>query len=193
MNPITVLAVVALVGWVILKRLRGGVYQAKSQVVPAVIVGAIGVSDLPAGLHPAISAYALAAFSLALSLVFGAARGSTVQLGEQDGLLHARYRISTLVLWLTSIATSVGLRFAVPSSTAAGTLLPHLLTIGIAAGVLAEAAVVIARGVRRPHVIAWSVKQGDEDDLPVVRRAAVLDSLHDRATKTTASSSTRWE
>ncbi len=180
MNPIVALAAVALAGWIIYNRMRGDVYQAKSQVVPAVIVGAIGVGDIPSTLHPSGLAYAVGVVALLLAIAVGAARGMTVQLGEEGGLLHARYRVRTLLLWVVGLAVNVGLHLLVPASTPAGALLPHLMTVGIAAGILAEVAVVMARAIRRPHTVAWSVSDG-RDATPVVRRAAFVERLQQRA------------
>ena len=156
MNVTDILLVLAAVTWVMSRRMAGQLLQAKSLLVLPAVLTIIGITQLR-HLHPAdVTTVAFIAVSIGLSVVLGLVRGATVHLGERGQELWMRYRVSTVVLWVATLAVKV---VAVPlergvshaSASAAG----HALMLSIGLGVLAESAVVLLRALRRRPELVW--------------------------------------
>jgi hypothetical protein len=151
-----VLLIIAAVCYVMFRRVIGEPAQAKRMLVLPAILVAMGLSDVSGAEHNAAAMTFLIA-TAAISIAFGALRGRSTRLSEQDGIAYVHYTATTIVLWLLSLAVKFGLNFAFQTAdphaaTAAGNSL--LLTLG--AGMLVEGAITLNRAVHTTSRVIWS-------------------------------------
>lgn len=150
-----VLLIIAVVCYVMARRVRGEPAQAKRMLVlPAVLI-AVGFSDASgAGHNPA--ALTILVISTAVSVVFGALRGMSTRFSERDGIAHVHYTAATVTLWVLSLAVKFGLsslfQATAPHAATAGNSL--LLTLG--AGMLLEGAVTLNRATHTGSRVIWA-------------------------------------
>ena len=171
-----VVLIIAVVCYVMARRVRGEPAQAKRMLLlPAVLV-ALGCSDVSGAAHnPAALAFLIT--TATISVVFGALRGLSTRLAEQDGIAYVHYTATTIGLWVLSLAVKFGLNAAFSAAdphaaTAAGNSL--LLTLG--AGMLLEGGVTLNRAVRTSSRVIWSK---GKDGQPHTR-SRYLDDLQSR-------------
>lgn len=146
MSVLDVVLVVALVAWVVVRRLLGQPVTTRSLVLMPLVLTVIGLSQLRDVHHLSIAIALVTAASVLLSVVLGVLRGLTVRLSERDGAPFMRYSLLTLGLWVLNIVAKVAL---FPLSAvlggdvvaAAGT--STMAAIGI--GTLCESLVVLRR------------------------------------------------
>jgi hypothetical protein len=148
-SPVTILLVVAAVGYVLWSRMQGRPLKIRRLIVLPVVLAVLGITDLTGSSAPHLSPKDIAflAVGVAISAILGAARGATIQLYSNQGELWQRYRKSTVGLWIALIAAKVIL-LAVASSagaTAGGGTNSLLLSLGVS--LLAEAAIVGPRAM----------------------------------------------
>ncbi|MBO0868380.1 MAG: DUF1453 family protein [Micromonosporaceae bacterium] len=151
-----ILLTLAILVWVVSRRLTGQpVTAGRLLVLPAIVV-VLGASQLLGSVHGHLTVLdvGLLAGEVVLGAAFGLARGATIQLYPRDGHLWYRYRPLTIVLWVASIAARVGI-----------VVLAHQLGAGLASSttflllglsLLGEAAVVGLRARRTGIPIAAS-------------------------------------
>ncbi|GHF53072.1 hypothetical protein GCM10017566_28070 [Amycolatopsis bartoniae] len=145
--------VIAVIAYVLIRRLAGEPAQAKRMlVIPAILV-IVGLKDLH-GVTGAALAY-LVVTGL-VTVVLGALRGASIRLFQREGVVFMRYTAVTLGLWVLNIAVKFGSSFLMhvldpAAATAAGNTL--MLSLGL--GVLVEGLVVLAKAVRGEGRILW--------------------------------------
>jgi hypothetical protein len=163
-GPVTILVVVAAVGYVLWSRMQGRPLQLRRLVLLPVILAVLGISDLTGSSAPHLTPKDIAflAAGIVLSAVLGAARGATIQLYPNQGELWQRYRPSTVALWIALIAAKVVLLAIAGSAgaSAGGGTNSLLLSLGIS--LLAEAAVVGPRAMATGVPFAARRPQRDE-------------------------------
>ncbi len=105
MTAAQILVVVAIVIWIIGRRLAGMPVGSRSFVVPVIMVF-YGISQM----HGRLSAVDIAflAVELIIGVAAGLARGATIKLYVRDGHLWQRYTMLTLGVWLAMIALRIG-------------------------------------------------------------------------------------
>jgi Protein of unknown function (DUF1453) len=174
-----VVLIIVAVGYVMVRRVKGEPAEAKRMLVlPAVLV-ALGFSDVSgAGHNPAALTFLIA--TAAISVVFGALRGLSTRLSEQDGIAYVHYTATTIGLWVLSLAVKFGLNFVFQAAdphaaAAAGNSL--LLTLG--AGMLLEGGVTLNRAVSTSSRIIWSKGKDGQPHTP----STFMDDLQKRRAK----------
>jgi hypothetical protein len=144
-----VLAVVAIVGYVIGRQLRGEALRGKRLIVLPVVLTAIGASDLGKHSHRDLRSADVVciAISAVIAAVIGLAQGSKMRLETRDGALWGQMQMASLWLWLgllVSRAVMTGVASGLHAHVAASTT-PILLILGV--NRLAQAVVIAARAL----------------------------------------------
>jgi hypothetical protein len=163
-SPVTVLLVIAGVAYVMWSRMQGQPLKAKRLIVLPALYLVLGVGDLKG--HETAGDIAFLAVGLGLSVILGAARGSTIELSVRDGALWQRYRGITVGLWLTLIASKVVLAAIAHVAGAAGGAGTNGLLFSLGLSLLAESAVVGLRALSTGVPFA----QDEDEDKPGDRR-----------------------
>jgi hypothetical protein len=146
------LVVVAVLGLVIGRRfqprpVRG---DARRWRLPLILmaVGLYSVVQLTKGSHPiTLNGNDVGYLVLGglLSLALGAARGMTIRIFDQGGVLVQRYAATTAALWVATIAVRLGLDAAAPSFGVAKAVAGASIMFMFGISLLGEAAAVTAR------------------------------------------------
>jgi|SRR5271170_1791582 len=162
-SPLTILLVVAAVGYVLWSRMNGQPLKLKRMLVLPVVLMVLGITDLTGSSAPHLTPKDIAflVVSAAIAAVLGAARGATIELYPQQGELWQRYRRITVGLWITLIAARlivIVIASAVGASAGGGTS-TLLLTLGVS--LLAEAAIVGPRALSTG--LPFTAGHGDSD------------------------------
>ncbi len=148
-SPVTILLVIAAIGYVLWSRMQGRPLQARRLLVLPAILTVLGIFSLTGSSAPHLGSKDIAflAASITLSVVLGAARGATIELYPQQGALWQRYRPSTVALWIALIASKLVLAGIASSqhAQAGGGTNSLLLSLGLS--LLAEAAIVGPRAL----------------------------------------------
>jgi hypothetical protein len=146
MSALEVIAVVAIVVYVIARQLIGESLRGKRVVVlPAVLV-VVGAVDLTRhGHHPGGSDIVMIVIGAVVAAGIGVAQGRMMRLERRDGVLWGQMPPRSLWLWLVFVASRVGLDLVASGLGAhvAASTEPILLTLGI--NRLAQAAVIAPR------------------------------------------------
>jgi hypothetical protein len=105
---LTIVLVVAAIGYVLWSRMQGRPLKVRRLLLPAVLT-VLGILDLTGSPAPHLTPKDITflVVSVALSLVLGGARGATLELYPRDGELWQRYRPVTVVLWVALIAVKI--------------------------------------------------------------------------------------
>src|SRR5262245_10300995 len=105
MSALQILLVVAVVGWMIIRRFAGSPVAGASVAAPIALT-AYGIYELDHGLHRTFHAadIGLLAIEAIIGLVAGLGRGATIKLFARDGHLWQRYTVLTLAVWIAMIA-----------------------------------------------------------------------------------------
>ena len=152
-TPIEILLVVALVGYMLVRRLMGEPAQAKRMLLLPAVLAVVGLSSVQSVLHDPVQLGFLAVTTL-VSIGIGALRGLSIRVFVRDGVVNMKYTAMTIVLWVVNIAVKLGGNFLL------GTIDPHadagstlMLTLG--AGLLMEGVVVLAKAMRTDGQVIW--------------------------------------
>lgn len=150
MSAVTVVAVIAIVAFVIGRQLVGGPVQAKRLFAPGVILTAIGISDLCGhGSHPNGLDIVLITMSAAIAIGVGVCLAMLTRLERRDGFLWAQLSRTGLWAWgaliasrlaMITVAHAAGAPLAAGSSAVLFTLGLNRLAQAAAVGVRALAA-----------------------------------------------------
>jgi hypothetical protein len=163
--PLTILLVLAAIGYVLWSRMKGQPLKVKRLLVLPVVLTVIGITDLTGSSAPHLTSKDIAFLvaSVAISVVLGAARGATIELYPQQGELWQRYRASTVGLWIALIATKLILTVVAngAGASAGGGTKSLLLSLGVS--LLAEAAMVAPRALSTGLPFATDHEGSDGD------------------------------
>jgi len=147
MSVLEVLAVIAIIGFVIYQQVAGQKLQGKRLIVLPLVLTVIGYLDLyhAKGLHPAD--YLWLAVGAAGSLMIGLAFGAITKVGSRDGVLWAKLPLRGLWLWAGLIAwrAVVMVLAARTGAHVASSSTPLLFTLGL--NRLGQAAVIATRAM----------------------------------------------
>jgi hypothetical protein len=173
-TPIEILLVVALVGYMLIRRLLGEPAQAKRMLVLPAVLAVIGLSSAKDVLHDPVQLGFLVVTTL-VSIGIGGLRGLSIRVFVRDGIVNMRYTGITIVLWVVNIAVKLGGNFLMgaidPHADGGNTL---MLTLG--AGLLMEGVVVLAKAMRTGGQVIW---QQGKDGAPH-RTSRFIDDLQAR-------------
>lgn len=156
MSPLDILLIVAGVGYVLTRRMIGELLQAKGMLIPPVVLCVVGLFSVRDA-HPMDAVtVGLIATNCLLSVVIGLVRGTTVHLGERNGVLWMRYRIGSVLLWLLNAVLKVAMIPVQHSVSAASShAADQALMLSIGLGILAESLVVLLRAMRTESTVVW--------------------------------------
>ncbi|HXL95114.1 MAG TPA: hypothetical protein VN969_39810 [Streptosporangiaceae bacterium] len=147
MSGLEILAVIAIVGFVLYQQIKGQALQLKRAVVLPAVLTVIGFVDLRhAGpLRPADVLWLTV--GTAGSILIGLALGVVTRVYARDGVLWTKLPVAGLWLWGGLIAFRVLIMLVAKGMDAdvAGSATPLLFTLGL--NRLAQAAVVVPRGM----------------------------------------------
>jgi hypothetical protein len=148
-SPLTIVLVVAAVGYVLWSRMKGRPLKARRMLLLPAVLLVLGITDLTGSSAPHLTPKDIAFLvtGVAISIALGAARGATIELYPQQGELWQRYRRSTVALWIALIGIKLILLViaSAAGASAGGGTSTLLLTLGVS--LLAEAAVVGPRAL----------------------------------------------
>jgi hypothetical protein len=141
MQPVQIILIVALLIYVIVRRLQGLPLRIGRVLVVPLVVLALGVSQLT---HLEARDIALLTVKAVVGLGLGALRGATIALYERRGYLWFRYRPVTVAIWLATVAVRVVLQIGLPVGSAGSAS----LTVALAVSLLGEGVIVAVRAQR---------------------------------------------
>jgi hypothetical protein len=166
MSVLTVLAVIAVIVFVIGQQIVGGSLRGKRVIVFPVILTVIGIAELSSSkIHPHATDVVLLVVSAAVAIAIGAALGAMTRLERRDGHLWAQLPKQGLWLWgglIVSRLLITGIADVSGAHVAAGTA-AILLMLGLNRA--AQAAVVV------PRAIAAGIPFAPEKDGSVFARS----------------------
>ncbi|SDZ27284.1 Protein of unknown function [Amycolatopsis xylanica] len=172
-----IVLIVAVIGYVLVRRMAGQPAEAKRMLVLPAILVVIGLSDIGSVTRSGI-ALTFLVVTTALGVALGALRGLSIRLYHQDGLVFMRYTWVTVLLWVANIGVKVG-SGALLAALDKGTDSNNAMFVSLGLGLLAEGVVVLAKALRSDHQIVW--KTG-KDGAPH-ERSPFLDDLQRRASR----------
>ena len=155
-GPIEVILILAAVCYVLVRRMMGKPAQAKRMLILPAVLLVIGLSNVS---HDATSVVPILFLigSGAISVLIGALRGLSVRLSDRAGVAFVQYTWVTVVLWVVNLAIKFGgnivLRVVDPHAASA---VSNSLLLTLAAGLLVEGLVVLARALRTDSHVIWS-------------------------------------
>ncbi|WP_370949434.1 DUF1453 domain-containing protein [Amycolatopsis sp. cg5] len=175
MNGVTQLVlIIAVIGYVLVRRMLGQPAEAKRMLVLPAILVVIGLWNIESVTGSSIALIFLVVTTV-IGIGLGALRGLSIRLYHQDDIVFMRYTWVTVLLWVLNIGVKVG----------AGALLATLdkstdsnsaMFVSLGLGLLAEGVVVLAKALRSGQQIVW--KTG-KDGAPH-ERSQFLDDLQRR-------------
>ena len=154
-GPIEIVLILAVIGYVLVRRMIGEAAQAKRMLILPAILAIIGLTQAGPVLHSPVALLFLLV-SGALSVVIGALRGASVRISNRNGLAFVQYTWVTVALWVANIAVKFGgnVVFGQIDPHAAGLGNSLFLTLGL--GMLIEGLVVTARALRGDTQVIWA-------------------------------------
>lgn len=143
-SPLTIVLVVAAVGYVLWSRMQGRPLKLRRLIVLPIILVVLGITDLTGSSAPHLTSKDIGflAVGIVLSIVLGAARGATIEIYSNQGELWQRYRRSTVGLWVALIAAKIVLLAIAKSAHASAGGGTNSLLLALGVSLLAEAAIV---------------------------------------------------
>ena len=147
MSWLEILAVVAIIGFVIYQQIAGQKIQGKRLVVLPAVLTIIGFADLHGTKHLHTADYVWLTVGAIGALLIGLAFGAITRLGSRDGVLWAKMPLRGLWLWAALIAWR-GLIMVIAARTGAhvaASTTPLLFTLGL--NRLGQAAVIAPRAM----------------------------------------------
>lgn len=191
-NPLEVVLIIALIAYVLIRRMAGQPAQGKKLLILPAIIMVIGITSLSHTWSPL--AVAFLAATTAISFIIGILRGVSIKLFEKDGIVWMRYTGKTVALWVANIGIKVvaAITIAAIDPTAAHQESSGLL-ISLGMGVLMEGIVVSYKAVNSnlSSRVVWAKGKDGEADRPSPffdnlqknGTSSLLDSIRDRSTR----------
>jgi hypothetical protein len=177
-GPIEIIMVIAVVCYILIRRLIGEPAEGKRMLLLPVILTVVGVVGITKLTQTPVSVAFLVA-SAGFSMVLGLLRGTTIRLFPRDGLVFMRYTWVTVALWAVNLAVKFGaniiLRVFDPHDVAS---VSSGLYLTLGAGMLCEGVVVLVKALHTDGRIMWAKgKKGQPHAM-----SPFLDALQSRVT-----------
>ena len=147
MSWLEILAVIAVIGFVIYQQIAGQQVQGRRLVVLPAVLTIIGFADLHGARHLHPADYLWLTVGAIGSVLIGVALGAVTRLGSRDGVLWAKLPLRGLWLWAALIAWR-GLIMVIAARAGAhvaASTTPLLFTLGL--NRLGQAAVIAPRAM----------------------------------------------
>lgn len=185
-GPIEIILVVAVVCYILIRRLMGEPAEGKRMLLLPAILTVVGIVNITKLTQTPVSVTFLVA-SAVFSMVLGLLRGRSIRLFPQDGLVFMRYSWVTVALWAANLGGKFGaniiLRVADPHAVAS---VSSGLYLTLGAGMLCEGVVVLGKALHTDGHIMWAKgKKGQPHTM-----SPFLDALQGRITGTDTHSDT---
>jgi hypothetical protein len=147
MSGLEILAVIAIIGFVLYQQIKGQALQLRRSVVLPAVLTVIGFIDLRHAGHLRPADVLWLTVGAAGSIAIGLALGAITRMYSRDGVLWTRLPLAGLWLWGALLAFRVLIMLVAKGMDAdvAGSATPLLFTLGL--NRLAQAAVVVPRGM----------------------------------------------
>jgi len=146
MNWLQILLIVFVAALVIGKRMAGRPVDTRRSVVMPGVLAVYGVVILhKSGTALTHTDQIWLVLQAAVSVVIGLVRGSTIRLYERNGVVWARYRPITLLLWIGSIAARFALEAAAVASGADKSAMTSSIMLMFGLSLAAESLIVLPR------------------------------------------------
>lgn len=150
-NAINYVIIAALVVWVLTRQLRARPVVVRKLFVLPVILVVLGIGTLNSavskGTHFTGTDATWLAIDLAITVVFGVARGSSIRIYAQEGVLWRRGTWVTLVGWLLSFIARGGIG-VLASDNGAKVVASSALMLSFGVSLAVQGVVVYLRGVQ---------------------------------------------
>lgn len=154
-GPVEIVLIIAVVGYILARRLLGEPAVAKRMLLLPGVLTVIGFVDLTKVAQTPLSVAFLVGTTV-ISIVIGLLRGASIRVFEKDGIVTMQYTVMTIVLWAINFAVKFGASFVLgmvdPTAEHASSS-GLMLTLG--AGMLVEGLAVLAKAVRSDGRIVW--------------------------------------
>lgn len=173
-GPVEIVLILAVIGYVLVRRMMGEAAQAKRMLLLPGILFVIGLTQLDGALRSP-AAIVFLVISAALSVVLGLLRGASVKISDQGGTAFVRYTWVTVVLWVTNLAVKFGANIVFDHIDPHAAALGNSLMVTLGLGMLVEGLIVIARALRSDSQVIWT--KGDNGAAHT--RSPLLDSLRE--------------
>jgi hypothetical protein len=146
MSILQILLIIAVAALVIGKRMTGRPVDARRSVVMPGVLAVYGLAVLhKSGIPLSHTDQVWLVLQGAVSVVIGVVRGCTIRLYERDGVVWARYRPVTLLLWIGSIAARFALEAAAVASGADKSAMTSSIMLMFGLSLAAESLIVLPR------------------------------------------------
>ena len=146
MNLITVLLVLAAIGYVLVRRFAGEPLEGRRLAVLPIVLVVVGVAQLR-GVHATPIDVVVLAVEGLVAVGLGTVRGATVHVYARDGHLWYRYRPLTIAVWVVSALVRLGGSVAGHALGADTKVLGAALVLMVGLSLLGEALIVGRRAL----------------------------------------------
>ncbi|MFL6116664.1 MAG: hypothetical protein ACJ786_35710 [Catenulispora sp.] len=145
MNGVQILLIVLVAALVIGKRLTGRPVDTRRSVLVPGVLAVYGFFQVQKAGPLTHTDQIWLVISGAVSVALGLARGTTVRLYQRNGYLWVRYRPSTILLWLASIAARFAIEAAAIASGAGRSAMTSSMMLMFGLSLAAEALILLPR------------------------------------------------
>jgi hypothetical protein len=154
-GPLEVVLIVAVIAYVLVRRMLGEPAQGKRMLLLPVILTGVGLLSYAKAPESATGTWVLVG-SVVVSIVLGFLRGVSIRTLDRDGIVFMKYTALTLVLWAVNLGVKFGINLLVaavdPSSAVS---LSNGLLVSLGAGILVEGLVVMNKALRSEGRVIW--------------------------------------
>jgi hypothetical protein len=155
-GPVEVVLVIALVAYVLIRRMAGETAEGKRMLLLPAILAVVGVVDVSKVAQSGVSLGFLIA-STVVSVGIGLLRGASVKVFERDGIVFMKYTVVSVILLVVNFGVRFGASFVlgmVDPSAVHAVSSGLMLTLG--ASLLVEGLCVLSKAVRLRGRIIWA-------------------------------------
>jgi hypothetical protein len=162
-NAFNYVIIAALVVWVLTRQLQARPVVARKLFVLPLVLVVVGIASLNSatskgGVHFTSTDATWLAIDLAVTMIFGVFRGSSIRLYAQDGVLWRKGTWVTLVGWVLSLAVRGGIG-VLASDHGAKLVASSALALSFGVSLAVQGAVVYLRGLRAGTPFAADPRQ----------------------------------
>lgn len=186
-DPIELILIIALIAYILIRRLAGQPAQGKKLLILPAIIMVIGIASLSHTWSPFAISFLVA--TTGVSFIIGILRGVSIKLFGKDGVVWMRYTATTVVLWVANIAIKIAAAITIATiNPVAAHQESSGLLISLGMGVLMEGVVVALKAVNTDSRVLWAKGKDGQAD----RHSEFLDNLqYNRANSNSNSNSNR--